>query len=148
MTREDALNKAIGILTYHQVNFCKSKEAVANMNEIINALEKIDQECEGDVPDINIGKIGKDATATDCVKRQDVEDAIYDYSRSCDVNYAQIMEFIDKLPSVQPKIGHWVKVIEENGHAFYLCSVCKEGTDENYDWCPFCGCKMQEVKNE
>ena len=146
MTREDALNKAIGILTYHQVNFCKSKEAVANMNEIINALEKIDQECEGDVPDINIGKIGKDATATDCVKRQDVEDAIYDYSRSCDVNYAQIMEFIDKLPSVQPKIGHWVKVIEENGHAFYLCSVCKEGTDENYDWCPFCGCKMQEVE--
>ena len=47
MTREEALNKTIGILTYHQVNFCKSKEAVANMNEIIEALEKIDQEpCE------------------------------------------------------------------------------------------------------
>ena len=112
----------------------------------MNEFERVSD--GGDVPDINVGKIGKDATATDCVKRQDVEDAIYDYSRSCDVNYAQIMEFIDKLPSVQPKIGHWVKVIEENGHAFYLCSVCKEGTDENYDWCPFCGCKMQEVKNE
>lgn len=48
MTREEALNKAIGVLTYHQVNFCKSKEAVANMNEIIEALEKIDQEPCGD----------------------------------------------------------------------------------------------------
>lgn len=48
MTREEALNKAIGVLTYNQVNFCKSKEAVANMNEIIEALEKIDQEPCGD----------------------------------------------------------------------------------------------------
>lgn len=44
MTREEALDKAIEILTYHQVNFCKSKKAVAYMNEIIEALEKIDQE--------------------------------------------------------------------------------------------------------
>ena len=36
----------------------------------------------------------------DAISRQAVEDAIYDYSRSCDVNYAQIMEYIDKLPSV------------------------------------------------
>ena len=39
----------------------------------------------------------------DCISRQAVDDAIYDYSRSCDVNYEQIMEFIDKLPSVTPK---------------------------------------------
>ena len=39
----------------------------------------------------------------DCISRQAVDDAIYDYSRSCDVNYEQIMEFIDKLPSVIPK---------------------------------------------
>ena len=49
MTRDEALNKTIRILTYHQVNFCKSKEAVANMNEIIDALEKIDQEPCDDV---------------------------------------------------------------------------------------------------
>lgn len=39
----------------------------------------------------------------DCISRQAVDDAIYDYSRSCDVNYEQIMEFIDKLPSVTPQ---------------------------------------------
>lgn len=38
----------------------------------------------------------------DCVSRQAVDDAIYDYSRSCDVNYSQLMEFIDKIPPVKP----------------------------------------------
>lgn len=67
--------------------------------------------------------MGIKVTATDCVKRQDVEDAIYDYSRSCDVNYAQIMEFIDKLPSVtpQPKIGKWIYDKKEDS---YKCSLC------------------------
>ena len=142
MTREEALNKAIGVLTYHQVNFCKSKEAVANMNEIIDALEKIDQECVAD-KDIKV-------TATDCIRRQDVEDAIYDYSRSCDVNYAQIMEFIDKLPSVtpQPKMGRWIP----NRCDMYICSKCSHtytdlsGERYGMNFCPFCGCKMQEVE--
>ena len=134
MNREEALNKAIGILTYNQVNFCKSKEAVANMNEIIEALEKIDQEqCE------------------DCIRRSDI--GLTDFEIvMCNGDYKEglkmLLDKIEKAPSVtpQPKMGHWVKVIEENGHAFYLCSVCKEGTDDNYDFCPFCGCKMQEVK--
>ena len=43
----------------------------------------------------------------DLISRQAVDDAIYDYSRSCDVNYAQIMEFIDKIPSVENK-GEWI----------------------------------------
>lgn len=43
----------------------------------------------------------------------------------------------------KPKTGKWVKVIEENGNKFYMCSVCKEGTDEDYDWCPYCGCRMK-----
>ena len=36
----------------------------------------------------------------DAISRRAVDEAIYDYSRSCDVNYAQIMEYIDKIPSV------------------------------------------------
>ena len=40
---------------------------------------------------------------SDTISRQAVDDAIYDYSRACDVDYAQIMEYIDKLPSVQPE---------------------------------------------
>lgn len=39
----------------------------------------------------------------DAISRQAVDDAIYDYSRACDVNYGQIMEYIDKIPSVTPE---------------------------------------------
>ena len=42
-------------------------------------------------------------TCGDAISRQAVDDAIYDYSRSCDVNYQQIMEFIEKIPSVTPQ---------------------------------------------
>jgi hypothetical protein len=86
----------------------------------------------------------------DCVSRRAVYEILNDaYFLKLD-DGAALQESVKQLPPVtpQPKMGHWVKVIEENGHAFYLCSVCKEGTDENYDWCPFCGCKMQEVKDE
>ena len=41
---------------------------------------------------------------SDLISRQAVDDAIYDYSRACDVDYAQIMEYIDKLPTAQPEI--------------------------------------------
>lgn len=64
----------------------------------------------------------------DLIERQAVDDAIYDYSRACDVNYAQIMEYIDKLPSVTPQqnVGMWIHVSErlpeENE---YIGDVCK-----------------------
>lgn len=45
-------------------------------------------------------KLYKALEQKDCISRQAVEDAIYDYSRSCDVNYGQIMEYIDKIPPV------------------------------------------------
>ena len=50
----------------------------------------------------SIGECKDYEPCEDCISRQAVDDAIYDYSRSCDVNYEQIMEFIDKLPSVKP----------------------------------------------
>lgn len=84
----------------------------------------------------------------DAISRQAVDDAIYDYSRSCDVNYAQIMEFIDKLPSVtpQPKMGRWVKTIGENGVTSALrCSECgfEDNRYELFNYCPECGAKME-----
>lgn len=90
----------------------------------------------------------------DCIRREAVMHILdevggdFDSPREAVVPIDYIADMVSELPPVtpQPNMGHWVKVIEENGHAFYLCSVCKEGTDENYDWCPFCGSKMQEVK--
>lgn len=88
----------------------------------------------------------------DCVSRQAVEDAIYDYSRSCDVNYAQIMKYIEKIPSVTPaeKVGHWIMHIDDlfPTESTMECNRCHEHQpitiDDNY--CPNCGAKMQEVE--
>ena len=46
---------------------------------------------------------------SDLISRQAVDDVMYDYSRSHDVDYAQIMERIDELPSVENK-GEWIPV--------------------------------------
>ena len=88
----------------------------------------------------------------DAISRQAVEDAIYDYSRSCDVNYAQIMEFIDKLPSVTPqqKMGHW----EWNQYdanpkiGNFHCSLCHSIGRAYFDYCPYCGAKMSEIPTD
>lgn len=106
--------------------------------------------CEKDCVRLAINALEQEP-CEDCISRQAVLDLprIKTHNVWGNVIYESVdVENVRQLPSVtpQPKMGHWVKVIEENGHAFYLCSVCKEGTDENYDYCPFCGCKMQEVK--
>lgn len=88
MTKEEAIN----LLADMDSDKYTAKEAVA-LTMAIKALEQ--EPCE------------------DTISRQAVDEAIYDYSRSCDVNYAQIMEYIDKIPSVnpQPKTG-WISVSE------------------------------------
>ena len=62
----------------------------------------------------------------DTISRQAVDDAIYEYSRSCDVNYGQIMEYIDKVPPVTPKqkMEQWIPVSErlpEVGSEVLVC---------------------------
>lgn len=129
MLREEALNKAIGVLTYHQVNFCKSKEAVANMNEIIEALEKIDQEQCGD-----------------CISREAALYLIADY----DLSMGQVVKGIHALPPVtpQPKMGQW----EWNQYdanpkiGNFHCSLCHSIGRTYFDYCPCCGAKMSEIQ--
>ena len=46
------------------------------------------------------------------IKKEDVDNAVYDYSRSCDVNYGQIMEYIDSLPAYSfpdKEKGEWIR---------------------------------------
>jgi len=94
----------------------------------------------------------------DLISRQAVDEAIYDYSRSCDVNYAQIMEYIDKIPSVkpqEPRTGHWIEHPEIETSTpeylmFYECSecgdkqcFCKSDIHKKH-FCNNCGAKMVE----
>lgn len=91
----------------------------------------------------------------DAISRQAVDDAIYDYSRSCDVNYGQIMEYIDKIPSVtsKQKMGRWIREKKHHKDGFQefdywdvRCSEC--GARKRIGWtnirhCPMCGVKME-----
>ena len=94
----------------------------------------------------------------DLISRQAVDDVIYDYSRSCDVNYAQIMEYIDKIPSVENK-GEWIKPVQDDGMSnpiYYQvrCSKCGFDIDPQTwyeelhchgadNFCPNCGADMR-----
>ena len=146
MTREEALNKAIGVLTYNQVNFCKSKEAFANMNEIIEALEKIDQE-----PNYNSVKTELEP-CDDAVSKQAVLDTL---TKTSGIRGDALKALYD-LPSVspQPKMGHWEWVQYDSNPNIgnWHCSECRtiiphmpEETDNTpiYKWCPYCGAKME-----
>ena len=148
MTREEALNKAIGVLTYHQVNFCKSKEAVANMNEIIEALEKINQE-----PNYNSIKTEL-KSCDDAISRQAAIDAI---TKTSGIRGDTLKALYD-LPPVTPqqKMGHWIKTpkaVMGEGYMWY-CDKCEhkvyQDSSKHYPsekYCPNCGQpKMQEVE--
>ena len=83
----------------------------------------------------------------DAISRKAVEDAIYDYSRACDVNEQQIMEYIDKLPPIQPKEqlrikARWIRDSKGISH----CSKCAQGIFSCQEWfkyCPSCGVEME-----
>ena len=126
MTREEAIN----VMRKYTDTDSGIGEVIAESHKM--AIKALEQE---NVPETNVGNM-------DYISRQAVEDAIYDYSRSCDVNYAQIMEFIDKLPSVtaEPKTGHWV-IYDVHGHKACKCSECDKdvGYPCNYKYCPYCG---------
>jgi hypothetical protein len=111
----------------------------------------------------------------DCISRQAVEDAMYDATRAMDLNYGQIMDYIDNLPSVTPirPKGHWIRGKERHfldtrtnlnvemkeatgkGYHTYInaqCSKCRMITihDDSilYQYCPHCGAKMENEVEE
>ena len=108
MTDEEAIYILQGI---HRINR-KMDEAV---DMAIKALEHPEKNVIAVVP------------CGDAISRQAVDDAIYDYSRSCDVNYQQIMEFIDKIPTVTPQT-RWIPVSEKLPDEKDYCLCCdKDG---------------------
>lgn len=151
------------------------------MQLVIDIPDDVYDECKGDVyfPDTggivwegvrNGTPLPKDQEpCEDSISRQAVDDAIYDYSRACDVDYAQIMVYIDKLPSVnpqEPKTGHWIEKADEYYRAInekgggvidttpyfvddIACSECLtmfstiDNETERFEFCPNCGAKMQ-----
>ena len=81
----------------------------------------------------------------DAVSREAVEDAVIwnDEKR-------EMLDEIQKLPSVQPKTGTWRKDIDNSrrwDRVRFYCSEC--GSWQTYgetDFCPSCGAKMEKEK--
>jgi hypothetical protein len=90
----------------------------------------------------------------DCISRQAVEDAMYDATRAMDLNYGQIMDYINNLPPatpIRPK-GRWIKV-ELPARDAHECSECgglalvaEDGNEQLTDFCPQCGSDNREVE--
>lgn len=66
-------------------------------------------------------------------------------------NMGELMkEWIEQIPSVQPKTGRWIET-DDYDYDVWRCSKCEEyfyfdeGTpqDNKYDYCPCCGAKME-----
>ena len=88
----------------------------------------------------------------DCISRQAVIEGLrtcYDtetkeYSDGSQwINYEDAVAEMENLPSVtpQPKIGRWI--FDEILDKHYYCSECKSIGVNYWDYCPYCGAKME-----
>lgn len=70
-----------------------------------------------------------------------------------------IIDYIKDLPPVnpqEPKTGHWIEKDGFDGDVYYDCSECGEswstieGTpwDNEWNYCPSCGCRMVEPQRK
>ena len=62
------------------------------------------------------------------------------------VDRVKIKEYLSSYEVSQPKMGQWIKCIDDNGSSYYLCSACRCGEDFEFDFCPNCGSDNREVK--
>lgn len=91
---------------------------------------------------------------SDLIRRQDAIDEwkndFKEYINALDIpkdDYKGIMEYIDDLPSAEPKTGHWIMTHDYfTGESIYYakCSICGEDSLEEGNYCHNCGAKMIE----
>ena len=58
-----------------------------------------------------------------------------------------IREWIKIIVDQEPKTGHWIEHPHETGenweYSKYECSECHEWAEDDSDFCPNCGAKME-----
>lgn len=147
MTREEAISKAINIVSYFEAHFAKSKEAREDAVNIIEALEQ--EPCEDAISRQAVIEVlnKMDRYVAD-------ELTLCDTERKFPQNEVFIVddvyeEIVEQLPSVKPtvKVGHWI-IYDVHGHKACKCSECNNdvGYPCNDKFCKYCGSKMQEVE--
>lgn len=106
---------------------------------------------------IHDGKVLEQGACGDCISREAVIKTIAEWLFSKEFHYTNATEYLrkrlDELPSVtpQPKIRRW-NFTKHYGRDYYVCSACgMERMDDHssgWNYCPNCGAKMQEAKDE
>lgn len=75
-----------------------------------------------------------------------------DWDDDWNIAIRKCVETIKKLPSVtpQPKMGRWKRISRDlyvqHAMAYYECSECGKKMIGTHNYCPNCGCTMQEVE--
>ena len=94
----------------------------------------------------------KQEPSGDAVSRQAVFDLIEHYNSdglgAVFIDYRHGIKFADAindLPSVnpqEPKTGHWI--VDRSLLPFtYTCDICGRNVFDDYDYCPYCGARME-----
>ena len=85
---------------------------------------------------------------SDYIDRQAAIEAVGDI-HPLDYNSRAIVERLKNLPSadVEPvRHGRWEVFYAEElcgyRHAYYVCSSCFSSSDDEFDYCPYCGARM------
>ena len=124
-------------------------DETVTLRQLVERFEAVEEEYNG-VPwtlkqiYTQIDMLVSEKPCGDCIRRSDI--GLTDFEIvMCNGDYKEglkmLLDKIEKAPSVHPapKIGHWIKCIDDNGSSYYLCSVCRCGEDYNFDFCPNCG---------
>lgn len=134
MTREEALKMLRGMKADNlNLNDLYTRDKYEALVMAIKALEQ--ETCE------------------DAISRTYIEPIVEELENICingDEYILSLLSNIKNAPPVQPqpKMGHWVRVDSDK----LKCSECEvvhfiaQYPDGKIDWCPNCGAKMQEVK--
>lgn len=102
---------------------------------------------------------------SDLIRREDVLGACieeaqkarrYQFGQIWELNYYEIKEAINSIPTVEPKVGKWIRITQGLVVEKYACSVCgriiEDGESEallfiKYPYC-HCGAKMERKIGE
>lgn len=56
----------------------------------------------------------------------------------------RVKQWLDHLPSVQPRRGKWAGKGDSEGFGIFICDNCGKFAMMEYDFCPNCGADMRE----
>ena len=125
----------------------KSLEPHQKTKDVINALNEVPS-VKPDVPDTNVGEL---------INRQAAINAICEHGTDLErrgitvlavANYKQVtVDLLEKLPSVQPRKGKWIRTRTMTHDGELYCDQCEQEHPEQkiiWNFCPNCGADMRE----